>query len=182
MMILKYEFPQNSILTNNGLSYDYRDSFAAEFKPQKSNLTSAELGKAFFTSAPTWVAQLFAFRNKIAKVFGLKVGEDLQEQDRQQLLDNFRCEVGEQVGLFKVFAKTDSEVILGEDDKHLNFRISLLAEPLTIDPKKKKLTISTTVKFNNWLGRLYFLPVKPFHSIIVPKMLRGIIKKLEEPS
>ncbi len=43
----------------------------------------------------------------------------------------------------------------------------------------KKLTISTTAKFNNWFGKLYLLPVKPFHKLIVPIMLRRMIKKIE---
>ena len=60
-----------------------------------------------------------------------------------------------------------------------------LGKTLTVDQSnktdntKKDLTISTTVEFNNWFGRLYFLPVRPFHKIIVPTMLKGIIKELE---
>ena len=50
------------------------------------------------------------------------------------------------------------------------------------DSKKgsKNLTISTTVEYNNWFGKLYFFPVRPFHKLIVPAMLKGIIKKLEK--
>ena len=33
--------------------------------------------------------------------------------------------------------------------------------------------VSTIVRFNNWLGRLYFLPVRPIHRLIVPAMLRN---------
>jgi len=81
--------------------------------------------------------------------------------------------------LFRVYSKTENEVILGENDKHLNFRISLLKEDNKVKENQKKLTISTTVKFNNWFGKLYFLPVKPFHKIIVAKMLKGILEQIE---
>ncbi len=120
---------------------------------------------------------MFGLRNKIASIFGLKTPGEID--DRQQKLDNFKCEPGEQLGLFKVFNKTDNEVVLGEDDKHLNFRVSLLLNKHKIDLTKKEIIISTTVEFNNWFGRLYFLPVRPFHKIIVPTMLKGIIKQLE---
>ncbi len=79
-----------------------------------------------------------------------------------------------------MFNRTDKEVILGEDDKHLNFRVSLFLDHQINDPNKKHLTVSTTVEFNNWFGRIYFLPVRPFHKLIVPTMLKGIIKHLEK--
>ncbi|MBW4457320.1 MAG: DUF2867 domain-containing protein [Nostoc indistinguendum CM1-VF10] len=34
------------------------------------------------------------------------------------------------------------------------------------------VVVSTVVKFNNWLGRAYFVPVRPVHKIIVPAMMR----------
>lgn len=79
-----------------------------------------------------------------------------------------------------MFSQTQNEVILGEDDKHLNFRVSLFLERQPNETTNKNLTVSTTVEFNNWLGRLYFLSVRPFHKLIVPAMLKGIIKELEK--
>ncbi len=76
-------------------------------------------------------------------------------------------------------SKTNSEVILGENDKHLNFRVSLLQEQIQNRSDTKLLTISTTVEFNNWFGRLYFLPVRPFHKLIVPTIMKEMIKNLE---
>jgi len=124
------------------------------------------------------VGQLFNLRNKIVAKFGLKIPDGTN--DPQEQLKNFRCEPGERIGLFKVFASHENEVILGEDDKHLNFRISLFLEKFSDKNSKKNLTVSTTVVFNNWLGRVYFLPVRPFHSLIVPTILKGIIKDLEK--
>ncbi len=46
----------------------------------------------------------------------------------------------------------------------------------------KTLTISTTVQFNNHFGKLYFLLVRPFHRLIVPAMLKGIIRQIETKS
>ena len=78
-----------------------------------------------------------------------------------------------------MFSKTENEVVLGEDDKHLNFRVSLFLKQQTQEPSKKDLTVSTTVHYNNWFGRLYFLPVRPFHKLIVPVMLKSIMKELK---
>jgi len=54
------------------------------------------------------------------------------------------------------------------------------AEKEKHEPPTKNLIISTTVKYNNWFGKIYFLPVKPFHKRIVPTMLKGIIKEIEK--
>ena len=141
-------------------------------------ISSKDIGKAFFTSAPNWTGKLFELRNWIVSIFGLKTSG--KTKNRKKLLDNFNCDPGEKIGLFNVYHRTENEVILGEDDKHLNFRISLYKESKPNDGGRKNLTISTTVKFNNWFGKLYFLPVKPFHKLIVPIMLEGILSQIEK--
>ncbi len=177
MKIIKTKLPDNSILKNSEIRYDYVDSFQGTISDDKNILISTDIGKAFFSSGPKWIGKLFVIRNKIVSIFGLKTSGKVV--DRKQQLENFKCEPGERLGLFKVFYKTDSEVVLGEDDKHLNFRVSLFLNKHKTNLNKKEIIVSTTVQFNNWFGRLYFLPVRPFHKIIVPTMLKGIIKQLE---
>lgn len=178
MTVNNMELPDQSILNKDEKHYDYIDSYQIEFIDKKNNISPTEIGKAFFLSGPKWVEKLFALRNKIVGLFGLKTSGNTT--DRKKQLDNFKCEPGEQLGLFKVFSKTNNEVVLGEDDRHLNFRVSLLLDQLLNETDKKTLTITTTVQFNNWFGRLYFSPVRPFHKLIVPAMLKGIIKELEK--
>lgn len=81
--------------------------------------------------------------------------------------------------LFKVFAHTENEVIMGEDDTHLDFRVSLLLSPQQNESHPRMRTISTTVKFHNRMGRFYFFPVKPFHRLDVPAMMKRIVQQLE---
>ena len=178
MTITKTELPENSLLKTDNVTYDYIDSFQGQFIDKFQKIGTTEIGKSFFSSGPKWIDKLFAFRNKLVGLFGLKTSGKIT--DRQKMLDNFKCEKGEQIGLFKVFDKTADEIILGEDDKHLNFRVSLLIDKQNENKTDKNLIISTTVKFNNWFGRLYFLPVRPFHKLIVPAMLKGIIKNLDK--
>jgi len=176
MEIKKIEFPATSILYQSKEKFDYADSFKGGPVGNGQNVDITQIGKAFFTSGPKWGKKMFAFRNKVVRLFGLKTGA---ETDVVKETDNFTCEVEERVGLFKVFNKTSNEIIIGEDDKHLDFRISLLFDKNRGEKDENSLTISTTVKFHNWLGVLYFLPVRPFHKLIVPAMLKNIIGKLE---
>jgi hypothetical protein len=173
MKIKKTEFPEKSILSKGERKFDYIDSFEGELTNRR-NIDITEVGKTFFTSVPKWGKTMFVFRNKVVGLFGLKTGAEnkLTEND-------FKYEVGERIGLFKIFDKTNNEIILGEDDKHLDFRVSLLFDKNKDNQEENSLTISTAVKFHNWLGVLYFLPVRPFHKLIVPAMLKNILGKLE---
>ncbi len=170
MTVRKTVFPKASLLYTGPAHYHYADSFSARLN--RNTITAQEAGRAFFMSAPAWVETLYAFRNRVVRMMGLKVPDT---QNREQQLAAFACLPGEQLGLFKVFDATADEVILGEDDKHLNFRISLL-----LDRVQQQLIMTTTVHHNNWLGRLYFLPVRPFHRFIAPAMLRQIVAALEK--
>lgn len=176
MKTIKTTLPEKSLLARK-ISYDYVDSFQSILNDEHSKITTSQVGKSFFSSSPKWVGKLFLLRNKIVSLFGLKT--ENETNNREQQLANFSCEKGEQLGLFKVIDKTENEVILGEDDKHLNFRVSFFLEKPTTQSAKRTITISTTVEFNNWFGKLYFLPVRPFHNLIVPTMLKTIINDLE---
>lgn len=172
----KASLPPNAILANH--QYDYVDSFAGNLTDQHSNIDTTKIGKAFFCSGPKWIDRLFTLRNIVVKRLGLKTPENIV--DRQKQLDNFKCEVGERLGFFRVYHRDENEVIIGENDRHLDFRVSLYLQPTETNVHEKTLTISTVVKFHSWLGQLYFLPVKPFHKLIVPTMLKGIIGNLTE--
>lgn len=178
MTITRTELPENSVLINRLNQYDYVDSYQGTFIDNSNTFQFIDIGRAFFLTTPTWVSKLLMLRNKIVSVFGLKTSGNRVGIEKQ--LEDFKFEAGERLGIFKVFSKTDDEIVLGEDDKHLNFRISLFLDRSSADQSRRELTISSTVKFNNWFGRLYFLLVKPFHKLIVPAMLKAAIRELEK--
>ncbi len=168
MKITKTNLPETSLLKN--IPSDYIDSYIADINAKP--LTIEQVGKSFFLASPEWINGLLLLRDRIVGMFGLKTGTDAS--NKEKIIANFKCEIGENVALFKVFDKNENEVLFGENDKHLDFRVSLF-----LDRQKDTLTVSTLVKFNNWTGRLYFLPVLPFHKIIVPVIARGIVKRLQ---
>ncbi len=157
--------PEASLLKN--IPHEYADSYSVAFNAKDA--TIEQVGKSFLTSDPAWVDWLFALRNRIVSLFGLKTSG---ARTKEAVLQNFKCEIGERVGLFKIFDKNEHEIILGEDDKHLDFRVSLF-----LDRQNNLLTVSTIVKIHNWLGTLYFLPVKPLHQLIVPTIAKGMARQ-----
>lgn len=98
--------------------------------------------------------------------------------ERNRSLEKFQGNPGEQIGLFKVVDKTNNEIVLGEDDKHLDFRISFFIDEISCN--EFKITLTALVKFNNKFGRLYFVFVKPFHKLIADEILKRIATKVED--
>jgi Protein of unknown function (DUF2867) len=70
----------------------------------------------------------------------------------------------------------DRELILGEDDRHLDFRLSLLlrARP---DGSGDELVATTVVRCHNALGRMYLALIAQFHRLVVITNLSRASKK-----
>lgn len=163
---MRSNLPDSSLLKN--IPRNYADSYSASLAAK--DLPIEKVGKSFFTATPTWVDCLLEIRNRIVSTIGLKVpGAGTKEE----VLRNFNCEVGERVGLFNVIAKTEDEVIFGEDDKHLDFRVSLF-----LDRQNNLLIVSTIVQIHNWIGSLYLLLIMPFHKLIVPMIAERTVAML----
>ncbi|WP_374428400.1 DUF2867 domain-containing protein [Tabrizicola sp.] len=100
---------------------------------------------------PGWAAALLALRNTLVRPFGLKTGEP----DKP---------------IFPTCHETDEELILGTDDKHLDFRIGLIRQD-------GRMFMSTWVHPHNAWGRAYLGLVMPFHILIS----RGAVARMASP-
>jgi hypothetical protein len=130
------------------------------------NLSAMEAAKRAVYGAPSWINRLLELRNLVVKPFGLKPGED-------RSLENAGPS---NVGLFPVLAEEPNRVLLGMNDKHLDFR--LLVDVVNQNNGSQIITASTVVKTHNALGRAYLAIVKPFHKVIVPAMMRRVTNAL----
>jgi len=180
MIIKKTSIPNDSILKIEEELFNYVDSYHGWFINKGNDVSLKEFVKLFISSGPKWVNTLMKIRDNIVGIFGLKTSNQLVEQVKHP--NDIKLEIGEQLDIFVLLYKSENEIIVGGDDKHLNFRVSLQLEPLTEVTAKRELIITTCVKFNNLFGKIYFIPVKPFHNIIVKRTLVNIIKQLENKS
>ncbi|GAL84736.1 conserved hypothetical protein [Sporocytophaga myxococcoides] len=172
MHVTKSSPSEKSLIPENFSPVQYSDSFTTAFKSNRS-LHVDDLVYAFFDTSPKWIEKLFILRNAIVKMLGLKVSE---VNDRKRQRELFKVEKGNSLGLFKVFDKSENEALLGEDDKHLDFRI--LFHLINKGDNHYVFTLTTPVRFHNAFGRFYFTIIKPFHQFIVPAMMKNIIKKV----
>lgn len=143
------DMPTNSLI-GNYLPADYTDTFSREITGRQM-ITPEEFRDLAFSQLPKWIEWLMKLRNAIVKPLGL---------DTESKFTDMIC------------ASSSNEEIFGMQDKHLDFHVSMWCGEY--EDGKQVLRITTVVKYNNWLGRVYFLVVRPFHKIIIRAILKGI--------
>ena len=122
------------------------------------------LWRFVMSQQPSWVGWLTNLRDAIVSCFGLKTAKHLSTLSGEVN--------GDRIAFFKVYGRSESEIILGEDDKHLGFRLSVLRSPDLSPALGGLLTVSTVVHCHNLLGRAYILVIAPFHRLVVKASLR----------
>lgn len=119
-----------------------------QFVTLPGRLTARQSSDHLFSCTPDWANRLMDLRNAIVRRLGL-------------------IEVG--IGGFPVVSEDDQEIVLGFDDRHLDFRIRIRVQEQSAT--ETRLAVATLVKLNSLLGRLYLTAVTPFHHVIVASML-----------
>ena len=70
--------------------------------------------------------------------------------------------------VFAIRETAEDEVLVAADDRHLDFRCAI-----AVDEPTRLLRVTTTVRLHGWRGRLYFLPVRIAHPIVVRSMIKA---------
>lgn len=160
--------PPASLVEHSLEPRDYVDAFAVSL-PSDVNKDIDALARAC-VQVPYWVRALMGLRNAIVRPFGLVTAlPKLKDTRDGPILP------GSRVGIFPVLERTNQELLLGLDDKHLEFRFSLLRRP---GERADELVATTLVRYKNFWGRFYFMFVKPVHKRIIPAMLKGAVDRV----
>lgn len=142
------------------------DAYAINL-PADAVMEPEVLARFMFESQPAWAKQLMQLRDVVVSVFGLKTAK--------QLTARLANGSEKRIAIFKIYESSAREVFLGEDDSHLNFRISVQVRPATAS-STPQLTVATVVHCHNLLGRTYITLIAPFHRTIVQAALRRAAK------
>lgn len=144
-------FPESPALPHLALiEADWADRYAV-ITPERA-MPAIRAAHLALGQSPVWARRLLDIRNRVVAPFGLKAA------------DSKSGEAGS-VGAFAIVSERDDQVVLGLDDRHLDFRIVI--EVASAGTVGSKVSVTTLVKRHNTFGRLYILAVTPFHRLIV---------------
>jgi len=121
---------------------------------------------------PVWVVFLYRIRTILVKLLGLV------EHPAPQTLPKLNPQdisfvVGEAVTFFTVRLAEEKNYWVGEtpEDKHLSAYFAVVVEPL--EDHRKRFHVATIVHYKHWSGPIYFNLIRPFHHLVVGRMMRA---------
>jgi hypothetical protein len=162
-----------SILVYTRRKFNYVDSYRVTLNLRESLSVDYLLGRLFAVT-PRWVDGLMAIRDRLVSVFGLKQGSAIVQPS--EVTRNVRFQLNERACGITVCYRSDNELVMEESDRHLDFRVAFRACAELSGATTLELT--TVVWCNNWLGALYFSVIKPFHRVIVKRLLTLACREL----
>jgi len=150
------DYPENTMILTDMDRVDYFDSYMiTKSMPDSINELTRQLLKA-----PGWVNALGKLRDLLVKPFGLKTEIEIKEEQLDSEFD-----------FAPVLFRNDHEIVMGLNDKHLYFRLSVLN---VVQHETAQVFLTTVVRFNNLGGKIYFSAIRLFHGLIVRSMLRRL--------
>lgn len=141
----------------------FRDSYKVALSGAQSSVIDNFF--AIFAHRPQWMNRLLIVRNRLAKLCGLDVATDAQITNAG-VAEHYA--VGDTIGPWPIFALSETELIAGRNNGHLDFRLSVLQVP---DGKAGSVVVSTVCTVHNLFGKIYLFFIVPFHKWGVQKLI-----------
>jgi hypothetical protein len=114
--------------------------------PAPPGIDAVEATRLAFAQGPLWIRALMGLRNRLGRVVGLKPAPRSG---------------------FPVLRQSADEVVLGFNDKHLDFRVVVVVAGGFAN-------LTTLVRWHNAWGRAYLAAIMPFHRAIAARLIEGI--------
>jgi hypothetical protein len=144
----------------------FSDSYRADISdPSKSVV---DLFEAVLGHHPRWMRALLIARNRIVVLAGLDVAREemIRRFDRKSAYA-----VGDVIGPWPIFALSETELIAGRDNSHLDFRLSVLK----LEAPSPAVAFSTICNVHNRFGKIYLFFIIPFHRWGMRQLMRRAV-------
>lgn len=162
--VFPVELPVESEVTRLYAAPDLADAFAIRL-PDDASDDPEVLARFLFAHQATWVAKLMAVRDALVARVGITTSTQFQHVSESAS--------DEHILFFRIYARHSREIVVGQNDSHLDFRTSLLQQMRdTPNGPARHLVMTTVVHCHNRLGRLYITMISPFHRMVVRSGLR----------
>ncbi len=169
MSLVECEVPAASVLDRSIIDAAcFRDAYRAPLR--RSDASVVDLFFAVLGHHPAWMKLALIVRNRLASLGGL-AAPSASELLGAKRKSSYR--VGDTIGVWSIFALSDTELIAGRDNHHLDFRLSILREA---GGDQASVTISTICTVHNTFGKVYLFFIVPFHKWGVRWLIRAAIK------
>ncbi|MFP3889712.1 DUF2867 domain-containing protein [uncultured Ralstonia sp.] len=158
--------PSNSVLAPLYAGADLLDAFAIRLPAEASDDLEV-LARAAFERQAWWIRALTRVRDVAMATVGVKSSRAVGLAGAAR---------GPVIGYLPLLSKSATELIVGADDRHLDFRATI---QLRADAANgRELLAGTVVHCHNRLGRIYLATIAPFHRVIVRANLERAVREM----
>ena len=156
----------------NELDAYFRDVDYIDVKSIKGKTNLRRFIAAMLSYYPWWIVLLYRIREVLVHILGLV------KHEKPEALPVLRPEMisftpGDKVTFFIVSKAKEDRYWVSEtpDDKHLAAYLGVVCEKL--DDNLTKFHVFTTIKYRHWTGPVYFNLIRPFHHLVVSRMMKA---------
>lgn len=168
-IVVECEFPSRSMLDRGLVEAAYfRDAYKAGVSREGASVI--EVFHAIFAHHPMGIKLVLVLRNRIASFCGQEA-PTASEIMRPTFKSSYA--VGDKIGPWPIYSLTASELVAGRDNKHLDFRLSVLR--LT-EASGASVVVSTVCVVHNAFGKAYLFFIIPFHKWGVRRLIARAAK------
>jgi hypothetical protein len=168
MNIVECGVPSTSALGRDVIESAYfSDSYSAPLT--RPDLAITDIYAAIFAHPPLTMNLLLIVRNAIVRRFGLRAPAAAVIM-RAELKGRYA--VGETVGLWSIFFIDKNEIVAGGNDRHQDFRVSVLRVHAA---NEASVVLSTICTVHNLFGKIYLFFIVPYHRHAVKTLLRNAV-------
>ncbi|MDH0863326.1 DUF2867 domain-containing protein [Mitsuaria sp. GD03876] len=161
--------PPDSRLAAGYAGAHLADAFAIAL-PDHAPDDAMALAREALADPPRWFRVLLAMRDVAVKPFGLKTTAAMRAH---------LAEIGvEHVDIFRVLESSREEAIFGEQDRHLDFKLSILIRRVEGSTRREAVA-TTVVHCHNLLGKCYLAAILPGHVLVVRSHLAAAARRFE---
>jgi hypothetical protein len=160
--------PSDSALAPLYGGADLLDAFAIPL-PAGASDDPEVLARVAFGHQAAWIRALTRVRDAVMAAVGVKSSRAFGAAAATRGLPV--------IGFFPVLSKRAGQIVMGGDDRHLDFRVAVLVR--TDAQGGRELVVMTVVHCHNRLGRTYLTVIAPFHRTIVRATLERTARMLE---
>ena len=168
MPVVQCDVPPSSVLSREliGAAY-FHDSYRAPLA--RPDLGIVGVFFALFGHTPLWMKLLLIARNAAARLVGLEA-PTVREILRPAVRSEYR--VGEKIGPWPIFFIDDNEIVAGRNNRHLDFRLSVLKAGTG---EAADVVVSTICTVHNVFGKIYLFFIIPFHRTGVRSLMSNAV-------
>lgn len=165
MIVVSRELPSGTAIEPEMREHaSYTDAWCVPLRSAAPGVV--DLFFAIFGHHPAWLKAVLLIRHRIGTWFGLDgaAASDILRPTRH----GHAYRVGDTIGPWPIYSVTDDELVAGRNNRHLDFRLSLMKD--THGPQPCVIA-STVCRTHNRFGRVYLKLVLPFHRWGVQQLL-----------